>query len=159
MEKLPSCTVVSLDCGWADLGSWSALRDHQVKKPGGNALIGDASAIDCRNSLLKSTNSDMAIVGLGLDGIVAVATDDAVLVADASRSEEVGKAIEVLNARSAPQAEEFPAATAPGDFMKPCHWARGSRSNGSLYIPARSFRCKAMCTAQNTGWWSKDPRW
>ncbi|MEC8295332.1 MAG: mannose-1-phosphate guanylyltransferase/mannose-6-phosphate isomerase [Pseudomonadota bacterium] len=118
MEKLPSCTVVSLDCGWADLGSWSALRDHQVKKPGGNALIGDASAIDCRNSLLKSTNSEMAIVGLGLDGIVAVATDDAVLVADASRSEEVGKAIEVLNARSAPQAEEFPRCHRPWGFYE-----------------------------------------
>lgn len=118
MEKLPKCTAVSLDCGWADLGSWSALRDHQVDTPGGNALLGEVEAIECRNSLLKSTNPDMALVGLGLDGIVAIATDDAVLVADASRSEEVGKAIEVLNARSAPQAEEFPRCHRPWGYYE-----------------------------------------
>lgn len=118
MERLGGCTMVAMDCGWADLGSWSAVRDKHVEKPGGNVLMGDASAIDCRDSLLKSSNKDMALVGLGLDGIVAIATDDAVLVADASRSEDIGQAIEVLNAKSAPQAEEFPRCYRPWGFYE-----------------------------------------
>lgn len=107
MEKLSGVKAIPLKCGWHDLGSWQALRNHEEPDGSGNVLAGDALAIDCHNTLLKSTRPDVALVGLGLENIVAVATDDGILVADASRSDQVGEVIKVLSAKGATQAEEF----------------------------------------------------
>jgi mannose-1-phosphate guanylyltransferase/mannose-6-phosphate isomerase len=74
----------------------------------GNALAGSATAIDCRDSLLRSEDDRVALVGIGLDDILAVATQDAVLVAHKSRAQDVKKAVEVLQAKGARQAEAFP---------------------------------------------------
>ena len=77
-------------------------------EPAGFACSGAASAIDCRNSLLRSDSERLEVVGIGLDNIMAVAMNDAVLVADMSRAQDVKKAVEVLKARGAPQATHFP---------------------------------------------------
>lgn len=107
MEKLGKCTAVHLDCGWSDLGSWQAVKDQDDGDDCGNSLVGNATAIDCENSLLKSENPDTAIVGLGLKDIIAVATDDGILVTDMAHSDQIGRSVEVLKAKKAKQAEEF----------------------------------------------------
>jgi len=72
------------------------------------SLSGAATAIDCRNTLLRSESEVLEIVGLGLDNIVAVAMNDAVLIADKSRTQDVMKAVEALQRKGAVQAETFP---------------------------------------------------
>jgi mannose-1-phosphate guanylyltransferase/mannose-1-phosphate guanylyltransferase/mannose-6-phosphate isomerase len=73
----------------------------------GNALGGNAVAIDCDGTLLRSEEDGVELVGIGLTDIIAIATPDAVLVAHKSRAQDVKKAVEVLQAKGAKQAEAF----------------------------------------------------
>ena len=72
------------------------------------ALAGNALAIDCRDTLLRSEAEGLELVGIGLEGIVAVAMPDAVLVADAARAQDVKQAVTRLKAKGAKQSEAFP---------------------------------------------------
>ncbi len=74
----------------------------------GVALSGPATAIDCDNTLLRSEDDSLEVVGIGLENIVAVAMPDAVLIADKSRAQDVKKAVTVLKTKQAKQAESFP---------------------------------------------------
>jgi mannose-1-phosphate guanylyltransferase/mannose-6-phosphate isomerase len=69
----------------------------------GNATSGAAHALDCRDSYLRSESDGIELVGLGLEGMVAVAMPDAVLVADKSRAQDVKAVVDTLRkARSRP---------------------------------------------------------
>ena len=72
------------------------------------AVSGPATALDCDDTLLRSEDSRLEVVGIGLKNIVAVAMPDAVLVADAARAQEVKQAVAALKAKGAAQAESFP---------------------------------------------------
>ena len=73
----------------------------------GVGTSGHATAIDCDNTLLRSEDSSLEVVGIGLKDIITVAMPDAVLVADASRAQDVKKAVSALKEKGAKQATEF----------------------------------------------------
>lgn len=108
MERADNLSVVPYDAGWSDLGDWDAVWSHMQPDEQGVALSGAATALDCRNSLLRSESDGLEIVGLGLDNVVAVAMNDAVLIADKSRTQDVKKVVEALQRKGAVQAETFP---------------------------------------------------
>lgn len=108
MERAENLSVVPYDAAWSDLGGWDAVWSHSGPDDDGVALCGAATAIDCRNTLLRSDSDGLELVGLGLDNIVAVAMNDAVLIADKSRSQDVKLAVESLKKKGAAQAESFP---------------------------------------------------
>lgn len=108
MEKADNLTVVPFADGWSDLGGWDAVWRALPQDEAGNATTGGATAIDCRNTLLRSEDERVEVVGIGLDNLVAVATPDAVLVADASRAQDVKRAVAALKAKGARQATAFP---------------------------------------------------
>jgi mannose-1-phosphate guanylyltransferase/mannose-1-phosphate guanylyltransferase/mannose-6-phosphate isomerase len=107
MEKAETLSVVRYDGQWTDLGSWAAVFAEADQDKTGNALQGHAAAIDCRNTLLRSDHEGVELVGIGLTNIIAVATRDAVLVADAGSAQSVRLAVETLKARGAAQATAF----------------------------------------------------
>ncbi len=108
MERAPNLSAVPFSSGWSDLGSWASVREQCDLDANGVAISGPVTSIDCTNSLLRSESPELELVGLGLDGIVAIAMSDAVLVADASRTQDVKKAVQALKARGAKQAEMLP---------------------------------------------------
>jgi mannose-1-phosphate guanylyltransferase/mannose-6-phosphate isomerase len=108
MERADNLTVVPYRGAWSDLGGWDAVAREMGPDAGGVAVAGPAIAIDCSDTLLRSESEGLELVGIGLDGIIAVATPDAVLVADKSRAQDVKRAVEALKARGAKQAEAFP---------------------------------------------------
>jgi mannose-1-phosphate guanylyltransferase / mannose-6-phosphate isomerase len=108
MERAGNLSVVAYHGGWSDLGSWEAVGRAIGQSDGAAACNGAATAIDCRDSLLWSTSPGLELVGIGLDGIIAVATPDAVLVLDKSRSQDAGQAVAALKARGAVQATASP---------------------------------------------------
>jgi len=108
MERADNLSVVPYRGAWSDLGGWDAVAREMGPDATGVALAGPATAIDCTDTLLRSESEGLEIVGIGLDGIIAVATPDAVLVADKSRAQDVKRAVEALKARGAKQAEAFP---------------------------------------------------
>ena len=67
-----------------------------------------AIAIDCENTLLRSDSDRLEVVGIGLKNVMAVAMNDAVLVADMSRAQDVKLAVEALKKKGAAQATHFP---------------------------------------------------
>ncbi|MCA0922767.1 mannose-1-phosphate guanylyltransferase/mannose-6-phosphate isomerase [Pseudooceanicola nanhaiensis] len=108
MEKADNLTVIPYESGWSDLGGWDAIWRSGTPDARGVALSGAATAIDCDDTLLRSEDPGIELVGLGLRDVIAVATADAVLVADMSRAQDVKLAVSALKARGAKQAETFP---------------------------------------------------
>lgn len=106
MEKADNLSVVPFCGRWSDLGDWAAV--WRETETGGISLSGPATAIECKNTLLRSEVEGQVIVGIGLDNIVAIAMPDAVLISHKGRTQEVKKAVTVLKEKSAPQAETFP---------------------------------------------------
>ncbi len=108
MEKAGNLDVVPFAGGWSDLGDWQAVW-RELGGDGaeaGTVTRGAAHAVDCRNTLLESADDQLRVVGVGLDGIAAIATTDAVLVAPLDRAQEVRKAVDALKAEQIPQATE-----------------------------------------------------
>jgi mannose-1-phosphate guanylyltransferase / mannose-6-phosphate isomerase len=78
MEKTARAAVVPVACGWSDVGSWRAVWELSGKDSQGNAAQGTAVFEDSRNC---NVSSDRALVALeGVDDLVVVATQDAILV-------------------------------------------------------------------------------
>ncbi|MAQ83144.1 MAG: mannose-1-phosphate guanylyltransferase/mannose-6-phosphate isomerase [Maritimibacter sp.] len=107
MERADNLSVVPFDGRWSDLGDWYAVW-RETADDTGVAQAGNALAIDCEDTLLRSEAEGQALVGIGLQNIVAIAMPDAVLVADASRAQDVKIAVSALKDRGAAQAESFP---------------------------------------------------
>jgi mannose-1-phosphate guanylyltransferase/mannose-1-phosphate guanylyltransferase/mannose-6-phosphate isomerase len=116
MEKAANVAAVPMDCGWTDLGSWDALWQMGGPNDAGVVTHGESTAIDCKDSYLRSDEGSMQVVGLGLDGVVAVAMRDAVLIASKDRAQDVKKAVTALRAQSIGQANDYPR------FHRPWGW-------------------------------------
>ncbi|HEY0276207.1 MAG TPA: mannose-1-phosphate guanylyltransferase/mannose-6-phosphate isomerase, partial [Paenirhodobacter sp.] len=108
MEHAAGLMVVPWRGGWSDLGNWEAVRKALGPDADGVVRQGEATAIDCRDTLLHAGAGGVELVGIGLRDIVAVATPDAVLIADRCRGEEVRRAVQALKEKGAPEATDFP---------------------------------------------------
>ncbi|ETA50639.1 mannose-1-phosphate guanylyltransferase/mannose-6-phosphate isomerase [Ponticoccus alexandrii] len=108
MEKARNLSVVPYGGDWSDLGSWEAVWREGVRDENGVVTSPGATAINCRETLLRAEDPDQQLVGIGLDNIVAIATPDAVLVAHRDQTQEVKQAVAILKAREVSQAETLP---------------------------------------------------
>lgn len=113
MEKASNLSVMPFGAAWSDLGGWDAVWSHSTPDETGNACVGQATAIHCTDTLLRSESDRVELVGIGLKDIVAVAMPDAVLVAHKDFAQDVKQAVAVLKSRGAPQAEAFPTSHRP----------------------------------------------
>ncbi len=95
MEKTSDARVLPVDIGWNDVGSWSALWDVSDQDEHGNAGHGDVIAVDSRNSYAYSRR---LVALVGVDDLVVVETDDAVLVARKDRVQQVKDVVARLKA-------------------------------------------------------------
>ena len=95
MEKTKDACVVPLSAGWSDVGNWSALWNIEEKDKNGNAIIGDVIINDVKNSYLNSRKN--LLVGLGLRNLIIVQTEDATLISDKNRSQDIKKIVNKLN--------------------------------------------------------------
>lgn len=96
MEKAERMAVIPVDFGWSDVGSWSALYDVLDQDEYGNITKGGIPhRID-----IKSSNtlvfSDKMVVTIGVDDLIIVQTDDAILICHKERSQDVKKVVEQL---------------------------------------------------------------
>lgn len=92
MELSDRVSVVPVSMGWSDIGSWQALVDASDKDASGNALHADVLAIDCKNTLVRSSGPKVAAIGV--EGLVIVATPEAVLVMRPEDAQRVREAAE-----------------------------------------------------------------
>lgn len=101
MEQTELGTVLPLDAGWNDVGSWSALWENADRDDNGNVLRGRVIAEESRNCYLRSEHR--LVVGLGVENLVVVETDDAVLIAERSKAQDVKTIVKQLEADGSPE--------------------------------------------------------
>ena len=101
MEKTELGSVLPLDAGWSDVGSWSALWETADRDGDGNVLQGRVINKGSRNCYLRSEHR--LVVGLGVENLVVVETDDAVLIADRSKAQEIKSVVKQLEADGSPE--------------------------------------------------------
>jgi mannose-1-phosphate guanylyltransferase / mannose-6-phosphate isomerase len=96
MEKTDRSAVVRCDIGWSDVGAWSSLWSLHARDAKGNALQGDVVIHDSHNSFVRSEKGLTALVGV--HDLIVVVTEDAVLVADRDRAQDVKAIVDQLKA-------------------------------------------------------------
>ncbi|MFL6857254.1 MAG: mannose-1-phosphate guanylyltransferase [Allosphingosinicella sp.] len=104
MERTEALAVVPADMGWSDIGSWAAVHALGPADADGNVLAGDVAVPGSRNCLVRSDGP--TIVALGVEDLVIVATERAVLVVPRRDSQRIQEAIDALDARRAPRQDE-----------------------------------------------------
>lgn len=87
MEKTDRAAIVPASIGWSDVGAWSALWDIREQDAQKNVLLGDVVAHDSTGSYVHSHKRLTALVGV--KDLVVIDTDDALLIADKSRAQDV----------------------------------------------------------------------
>ena len=106
LEKTDRITCVRFSGAWSDLGDWNAVAGQLPLDGEGNFLTGTASQIDCQNTTLWSESDGTQLVGLGLENIVTVVMDDAVLVANSARMQDVRDVVKHLETSGISQANQ-----------------------------------------------------
>jgi mannose-1-phosphate guanylyltransferase/mannose-6-phosphate isomerase len=98
MERTDRAAVVPVDMAWSDIGSWNALREISQPDDDGNVLRGDVVTSHVRDSYIRTEGKLVAVIGV--ENVVVVATDDAVLVANADTAGELSEVVEAMRQRN-----------------------------------------------------------
>ena len=94
MESSKKLAMIPLECDWKDVGSWEAVYDISEKDDDGNYIMGNVLDLDSKDSLVYSTSK--LVTTIGLNNTVVVETEDAVLVCDRERVNDVKKIVSHL---------------------------------------------------------------
>lgn len=89
--------VAACDPGWNDVGSWRSVYDLIPADSDGNRATGELVAIDATGVLSHSDKRTIAIVGV--NDVIVIETDDAILVCDKNRAQDVRAITEELKKR------------------------------------------------------------
>lgn len=101
MEKTHLGIVVPLNAGWSDIGSWKALWESANQDLNGNVIKGRVIADKSLNCYLRSEHR--LIVGLGIENLLVIETDDAVLIAHQSEAQNVKHVVKALESQGSPE--------------------------------------------------------
>ena len=115
-ERTHRAAVVPADLGWSDVGSWDALWDVSPKDGRGNVGIGDVLLEHSENCYARSDGIVTAVVGV--QDIVTVVTEDAVLVTHRDRAQDVKRVVERLREAGRPEALSHNRAYRPWGFYE-----------------------------------------
>ncbi len=98
MEKSEKIALVELNSDWNDLGSWKSIYDISKKDANGNVKIGHVIDEGSKNSLVYSSSKLVATIGL--EDVVVVETEDAVLACKADKVQDVKKVFDTLKTQN-----------------------------------------------------------
>ena len=101
MEKTDLGTIIPLNVGWSDIGSWKSLWGVSKKNENGNYINGRIISEKSKNCYFKS--EQRLIIGLGIENLIVVDTNDAILVANKEHSQNIGSIIKNLDSSEFPE--------------------------------------------------------
>lgn len=95
LEKLnpKQAWVLAADLGWSDIGAWEALKEALEVKTAENVTRGKVLLTDCKDSLVFNLTDQLA-VGIDLQGVMVINTDDAVLICHKNSVPKIKKLVE-----------------------------------------------------------------
>lgn len=94
MEKSKRVYVVRSTFGWSDVGSWEEVYQLSHKDDNGNSIHGLCFLDDVKNSYIHSEKKFTAVVGI--ENIIVINTEDALLIASRTHSQDVKKVVDYL---------------------------------------------------------------
>jgi mannose-1-phosphate guanylyltransferase len=94
MEKASNVFVAKGDFGWSDVGSWDEVVRLTPTNGDGNALRGTVIAKDSHRNYIDAGTKVVAVIGI--DDIIVVSTDDAILICKKGRSQDVKEVVDYL---------------------------------------------------------------
>ena len=95
MEKASRVLNIEASFDWDDVGSWISVAKHLEDLPGSNRSNTPITVIDSHNNIVFSAQ-DQRVALLGVDDLIVVQTDDAILVANRERADEIRKIVQEL---------------------------------------------------------------
>jgi mannose-1-phosphate guanylyltransferase len=97
MEKANNVLMVPADFGWNDLGSWASMTQVWPKDDQSNAQQGEIVAMESRGNVVFCQGK--LCVLLGVDDLIVVDTEDALLVCHMNRAQDIGKVLDLMKQR------------------------------------------------------------
>lgn len=94
MEKSRNVKVIAAEMGWNDVGAWDNLGVIYDADENGNIHAGKAIDIDAKNNITYSQKR--LIASVGVENLIIVETDDAILVCDKNKAQDVKKVVDEL---------------------------------------------------------------
>ena len=94
LEKSKHVAVLPIEMEWSDLGSWESIYQASEQDRQGNVIRGNVISLDTKNCLIFSNKK--LVTSIGVENLIIVETDDALLVCDMTRSQDVKKLVETL---------------------------------------------------------------
>lgn len=101
LEKSQNLSVVTLNAGWSDIGSWVSLYDSESKDSNNNAIKGDVIAKDTKNSYINSNHHLVATIGV--ENLIVVDTVDVTFIASNDKANEVASFVNFLKQKNRPE--------------------------------------------------------
>ncbi|MHB0913792.1 MAG: mannose-1-phosphate guanylyltransferase [Armatimonadota bacterium] len=95
MEKLDDILVIPGDFGWNDIGSWATVAEIAEKDDDGNSAKAAHIAVDTKNCLIMGTDGKV-VATVGIEDLIVVDTDDALLICHKDRAQDVKKIVDKL---------------------------------------------------------------
>jgi len=96
MEGAENVVVIPVDIGWSDVGSWASLLELLEADGEGNIVVGPHVGIDTRDTLVFGKSGKRLIATIGLEGLVIVDTEDALLICTKEREQKVREIVRLL---------------------------------------------------------------
>jgi len=121
-EKSKSVALAPADVEWDDVGAWAAFHTIGKKTDEGNVASGDVMLVNSRDTYVRGSKRLVAVVGV--DNLVVVDTEDALLVTTREQSQQVKTVVEQLKAQNRREAEDHAFGTT--DFGKQGTLAQGA---------------------------------
>jgi mannose-1-phosphate guanylyltransferase/mannose-1-phosphate guanylyltransferase/mannose-6-phosphate isomerase len=119
MERTARAATVPLDAGWSDVGAFSELWTISERDEAGNALRGDVVVEQSQNCLVVSDRQLTTLVGV--ENLAVVVTDDAVLVSDLGKAQDVKKLVAKLKDAKRGEVENHKVVHRPWGFYQSLH--------------------------------------
>ena len=116
MEKTDLGFVLPLKAKWSDIGGWKSFWEQSKKDQDGNVLIGDSLQFSSKNNLISSYSR--LTVGFGINDLIVVETNDALLVTKKEYSDDIKLLVEKLKLKNRTESENHSKTYRPwGNFL------------------------------------------
>ena len=159
MEKTKLGIVVPMNVGWSDVGNWSSLWQESEKDSDGNILVGKVINEKVFNSYIMSNHR--LVVGLGIEGLIIIETNDAVLVANKEKSQDIKGIVSLLNKKKFTEGNIHKKVFRPWGSYLSIAEDKGWQVKELMLIQAHPYLCKNIILEPNIGllflelhWWN-----
>ncbi len=104
MEKTKKGIVLPFDAGWNDIGSWKSVWETSLKDKKGNYTQGKTLVEDCSNCYIRS--EARLVVGIGINNLIVIETNDAILISNRSETQKVKNIVKKLKEKNIPEGQK-----------------------------------------------------